>query len=95
MEDSACSTTVGPKLRRLLDPSGHHIEFIETLPLTIVPSFQPPLSPDPRAVLSAEIADLKRKEAIHYLSPNNIDLEFYSNVFAVPKKGEGGDQLLT
>ena len=47
------------------------------------------LSPDQRAVLSAEIADLERKEAIHWLSPNNTDLGFYSNVFAVLKKGGG------
>ena len=68
---------------------GLHIEFIETPSLTNVPASQLSLSPDQRAVLSAEIADLERKEAIHCLSPNNIDLGFYSNLFAVPKKGGG------
>ena len=96
MEDSACSPTVGnykdPWILQVL--LGLHIEFIETPSLTNVPASQLSLSLDHRAVLSAEIADLERKEAIHCLSPNNTDLGFYSNVFAVPKKGRGWRQVI-
>ena len=81
-----------PNYKRPLDSAGsirssHRI--YRAPPLARVPAFQPPLSPDQGVILSAEIADLERKEAIHRLSPNHIHLGFYSNVFAVPKKGGG------